>query len=57
MLHLQIQNKPKPALHLLNQAIANWENLAWECGFDIAPESLYFMATGKSKIESTSVAF
>jgi hypothetical protein len=34
----------------------SWPTLAWECGFDIAPESLYFMATGKSKIESTSVA-
>jgi tetratricopeptide (TPR) repeat protein len=30
MLHLQIQNKPKPALHLLNQAVANWENLSEE---------------------------
>ncbi len=34
----------------------SWPTLAWQCGFDIAPESLYFMATGKSKIESTSVA-
>jgi len=25
----------------------SWPTLAWECGFDIAPESLYFMATGK----------
>jgi hypothetical protein len=33
-----------------------WPTLAWECGFDIAPESLYFMVTGKSKIESASVA-
>jgi hypothetical protein len=33
----------------------SWPTLAWECGFDIAPESLYFMATGKSKIKSTSV--
>jgi len=30
MLYLQIQNKPKPALHLLNQAVANWENLSEE---------------------------
>jgi len=30
MLFLQIQDKPKPALHLLNQAIANWENLSEE---------------------------
>jgi tetratricopeptide (TPR) repeat protein len=28
MLYLQIQNNPKPALHLLNQAVANWENLS-----------------------------
>lgn len=34
----------------------SWPTLAWECGFDIAPESLYFMATGKSEIEATSVA-
>ena len=34
----------------------SWPTIAWECGFDIAPESLYFLATGKSKIESTSVA-
>ncbi len=25
----------------------SWPTLAWDCGFDIAPESLYFMATGK----------
>jgi hypothetical protein len=24
-----------------------WPTLAWHCGFDIAPESLYQMATGK----------
>lgn len=28
-----------------------WPTLAWECGFDMAPESLYFMATGKSLFE------
>ncbi len=26
----------------------SWPTLAWDCGFDIDPESLYFRATGKS---------
>lgn len=25
----------------------SWPTLAWECGFDLAPESLYERATGK----------
>ena len=34
----------------------SWPTLAWECGFDVAPESLYFLLTGKSEIDATSVA-
>lgn len=34
----------------------SWPTLAWECGFDIAPESLYFMVTGKTEAETTTVA-
>ncbi len=34
----------------------SWPTLAWKCGFDIAPESLYFMVTGKTEIETTAVA-
>jgi hypothetical protein len=29
----------------------SWPTLAWECGFDVAPESLYCRATGKSQCE------
>jgi len=25
----------------------SWPTLAWECGFDIAPEALYYRLTGK----------
>ena len=30
----------------------SWPTLAWECGFDISPEYLYYLATGKSLAES-----
>ena len=30
----------------------SWPTLAWECGFDVDPESLYFMAIGKSLWET-----
>jgi hypothetical protein len=26
----------------------SWPTLAWDCGFDLAPESLYLRVTGKS---------
>ncbi|VFN04855.1 MAG: Protein of unknown function (DUF2442) [Candidatus Kentron sp. G] len=26
----------------------SWPTLAWDCGFDIAPESLYFRVTGRT---------
>lgn len=26
----------------------SWPTLAWECGFDIAPEALYYRLTGKA---------
>ena len=25
-----------------------WPSLAWDCGFDVAPESLYYRLTGHS---------
>jgi hypothetical protein len=34
----------------------SWPTLAWECGFDVAPETLYLMATGKTEIIAASVA-
>jgi hypothetical protein len=33
----------------------SWPTLAWECGFDIAPESLYYRVTGKAPVEPTAV--
>ena len=30
----------------------SWPTLAWDCGFDVDPESLYFRATGKSLWEA-----
>jgi hypothetical protein len=30
-----------------NFYLDNWPTLAWDCGFDISPESLYFKVTGK----------
>ncbi len=31
----------------------SWPTLAWKCGFDVAPESLYYMVTGKREKELT----
>ena len=30
----------------------SWPTLAWDCGFDVDPESLYFRATGKSTCDT-----
>ena len=32
----------------------SWPTLAWECGFDISPEYLYYLVTGKSLAENAS---
>ena len=32
----------------------SWPTLAWECGFDISPEYLYYLVTGKSLAETAS---
>lgn len=32
-----------------------WPTLAWECGFDVDPEYLYTLATGKPTYETVSV--
>ncbi|MCF7669443.1 MAG: DUF2442 domain-containing protein [Verrucomicrobia bacterium] len=34
---------------------ASWPTLAWDCGFDIAPESLYYRVTGKTPIKPETV--
>jgi len=34
----------------------SWPTLAWKCGFDIAPESLYFMLTKKTEIQTSQLA-
>jgi hypothetical protein len=33
----------------------SWPTLAWKCGFDVSPEYLYKLATGKTVQEKTSV--
>ena len=35
-----------------NFYLDSWPTLAWDCGFDVDPESLYFRATGKSQWET-----
>ena len=33
-------------------SLDSWPTLAWDCGFDIAPESLYYRLTGKVATET-----
>ena len=40
---------PEAFLHFY---LDSWPTLAWDCGFDVDPESLYFRATGKSLWET-----
>ncbi|NMW18019.1 MAG: DUF2442 domain-containing protein [Chlorobiaceae bacterium] len=35
-----------------NFYLDSWPTLAWDCGFDVDPDSLYFRATGKSQWET-----
>ena len=35
----------------------SWPTLAWKCGFDISPESLYYMVMGKTISEQRAVSF
>ena len=35
-----------------NFFLDSWPTLAWECGFDVSPESLYFRVTGKKYAQS-----
>jgi hypothetical protein len=32
----------------------SWPTLAWECGFDVAPESLYYRLTGNTPSKSST---
>jgi hypothetical protein len=32
-----------------NFYLDSWPTLAWDCGFDISPESLYYKVTGKEQ--------
>ena len=32
----------------------SWPTLAWDCGFDVDPESLYSRATGKARMASAN---
>ena len=34
-----------------NFYLDSWSTLAWKCGFDLSPESLYFMVIGKALVE------
>ncbi len=37
----------RKTVNFKNFYLDSWPTLAWECGFDIAPESLYLRVTGK----------
>jgi hypothetical protein len=36
-------------VHFSKFYLDSWPTLAWDCGFDVAPESLYFKVTGKTQ--------
>jgi hypothetical protein len=38
-----------------NFYLDEWPTLAWPCGFDVAPETLYELATGKSPWQADNV--
>jgi hypothetical protein len=38
-----------------NFYLDEWPTLAWPCGFDVAPETLYEPATGKSPWQADNV--
>ncbi len=41
----------KDVKEFANFFLDTWPTLAWKCGFDVGPEYLYFLATGKAAQE------